>query len=130
MKISLKKQKQMKMPISKNAPSLMAMTLAILISPADAQTSSTTCKSTSPHCCWVKRSWQLMGRTTSVSPTKSTACCYYLVSSTGTATIQNSGIPGVACNSNGIVTQIMWHDQGLIYSIPTELENLRNLIRL
>ncbi len=39
------------------------MTLASLISPADAQT-VVSCTSTSPQCCWVKRSWDLMGKTT------------------------------------------------------------------
>jgi hypothetical protein len=121
----------MHLSISKNAPSgIMAMTLASLISPADAQTSSTTCTSTSPQCCWVKRSWQLMGRTTSVSATHATACCNYVVSSTGTTTNQTSGIPGVNCTSTGIVTQITWAAQSLRYSIPTELGNLRNLTTL
>jgi len=116
----------------KNAPSVMAMTLAMasMISPADAQTSSTTCSSTSPQCCWVKRSWQLMGKTTSVSSTSSTACCYYVVSSTGTTTTQTSGILGVNCTSTGIVTEIKWQRQALRNSFPTELSNLVNLTRL
>ena len=59
------KSKQMAISHSKKFPSgIIAMTLAILISPADAQTSSTSCTSTSPQCCWVKRSWDLMGKTT------------------------------------------------------------------
>ena len=113
-----------------NAPSIIAMTLAILIPPADAQTSSTICSSTSPQCCWVKRSWQLMGKTTSVSSTSSTACCYYLVSSTGTTTTQTSGIPGVNCTSTGKVTEIKWNGQGLKYSFPTELSKLVDLTKL
>jgi len=108
--------------------------LFILISPADAQTSSTSCSSTStppsPQCCWVKRSWQLMGKTTSVSSTSSTACCYYLVSSTGTITTQASGIPGVTCTSSGTVTELKWNGQALRYSIPTELSNFKNLTYL
>ena len=63
----------------------------------------------------------------SVSPTHRTACCYYLVSSTGTTTTQASGIPGVRCTSTGIVIGITWNSQSLQGSIPTELSNLRNL---
>jgi hypothetical protein len=99
------------------------MTLAILISPA----SSTTCYSTSPQCCWVKRSWELMGKTTSVDPTSPTACCNYVVSSTGTTIIQNSGIPGVWCTSTGTVTEIYWSGQSLQGRIPSKLESLVNL---
>ena len=112
---------------SKNAPSLIAMTLAMvsMISPAQAQTSSTICTSTSPGCCWVKRSWQLMGKTTSVSSTSATGCCYYLGSTT-----QTSGIPGIYCTSDGIVTEIRWNGQSLQGSIPAELSNLVNLTRL
>jgi len=134
----------MSVSISKNAPSviamtlslskknvhtLIAMTLAILISPADAQTSSTICSSTSPGCCWVKRSWQLMGKTTAVSSTSSTACCYYVVSSTGTTT-QTTGISGVNCTSTGIVTQLIWSIKGLQGPIPSSLGNLKALTRL
>jgi hypothetical protein len=118
----------MTISISKKAPSLIALTLAILISPADSQTSSTTCSSTSPQCCWVKRSWELMGKTTSVSSTSATAYCNYVVSSTGTTTTQSSGIPGVYCTSTGIVTEIRWGSQSLRNSIPSSLANLRSLI--
>ena len=114
--------KQMHLSISKNAPSVFAMTLAILISPADAQT---TCTATSPECCWVKRSWQLMGKTTTVSSTSSTACCYYLGSTT-----QTSGIPGVTCTSTGIVTEINWGYYSLQGPTPAELANLVSLTEL
>jgi hypothetical protein len=126
------KNKQMHRSISKKAPSLMAMTLAMvsMIPPADAQTSSTICTSTSPGCCWVKRSWELMGKNTSVSSTSATACCYSLGSTTGKTITQTSGIPGVNCTSTGIVTQITWKVQSLRYSIPTELSNLVNLTTL
>ena len=109
----------MSVSISKNAPSVIAMTLAILISPADAQT---TCTSTSPQCCWVKRSWELMGKTTSVSSTSATACCYYVGSTT-----QTSGIPGIYCTSDGIVTEIEWYGQSLRNSIPSSIGKLVNL---
>jgi hypothetical protein len=110
---------------SKNAPSAIAMTLAILISPAQAQKTSTTCTSSSPECCLVVESWKKMGKTTSVSATSATACCNYLGSTT-----QTSGIPGVTCTSTGSVTELYWGDKGLRNSIPAELSNLRNLTTL
>jgi len=70
-----------------------------------------------------------MGKTTSVSSTHATACCNYVVSSTGTTT-QTSGIPGVNCTSSGIVTEIRWGSQSLQGSIPSSLANLRSLTRL
>jgi len=74
------------------------------------------------ECFWVVESWKKMGRTTSVSSTSATACCYYLGSTT-----QTSGIPGVTCNSIGIVTVIGWYAQSLQGSIPSSLGNLTNL---
>jgi len=126
------KNKQMAISLSKKVPSgIMAMTLASLISPADAQKkAATTTASTSPQCFWVVESWKKMGKTTSVSSTHATACCNYVVSSTGETTTQNSGIPGVTCSSTGIVTQITWQGQALENSLPTELGNLRNLTLL
>ena len=95
--------------------------------PADAQTVS--CTPTSPQCCWVALSWQKMGGTTSISSshlsTSATACCYYLGS-----TIQNSGIPGVYCSPIRDVTTLIWNDQSLQGSIPTELSNLKNLTQM
>jgi hypothetical protein len=118
------------MPISiskKNVLSVIAMTLTMvsMISPAHAQTSSTTCTSTSPQCCFVKRSWELMGKTTLVSSTSATACCFYLGSTT-----QRDGIPGVKCTSTGIVTEINWSGKAFRGSIPTELGNLVELTKL
>ena len=116
--------------ISKNVPSLMAMTLGMvsMIAPVDAQTVSCSSdpNSASPQCCWVIRSWQKMGKTTSVSSHHATACCNTLVSSNG-ATTQNTGILGVTCFSTGIVTEIKWYAQSLKNSIPAELGNLANL---
>ena len=132
----------MSVSISKNAPSVIAMTLAILISPADAKKKSsqkkhakknaattqaqTTCTSTSPECCWVVESWKKMGGTTSVDHTSATACCSNIDGNDQTP----SGIPGVTCTSDGIVTEITWRGQSLRNSIPTELSNLTNLIWL
>jgi hypothetical protein len=72
--------------VIENVPSVIAMTVTMvtLMIPADAQTVS--CTTTSPECCWVIRSWQKMGNTTSASATSATACCKTLVSSTGTKT--------------------------------------------
>ena len=98
----------------------MAMTLGMvsMIAPIDAQTVSCSSNpnSKSPQCCWVIRSWQKMGKTTSVNSTDAKACC--------------SGIPGVTCTSAGIVTEINWMSRGLVRSIPAVLGNLRNLQRL
>jgi hypothetical protein len=63
-----------------------------------------------------------MGKTTSVSSTSATACCYTLGSTT-----QTSGIPGVTCTSDGTVTFIDWTNRGLTGSIPSEIGNLTSL---
>jgi len=97
----------------------LAMALACVISPVEAAVS---CSSTSPQCCWVVRIWQLMGQTTSVSSTSSTACCYYIGSKTKT-----SGIPGVSCTSTGNVTELNWWMTGLSGPIPADIGNLVNL---
>jgi len=106
------------------APSAMMLSLAIasMISPAEAAAS---CTSSSPQCCWVVRSYQLMGRTTSVSSTSSTACCRNLGSTT-----QTSGIPGVTCTSTGTVTGIQWVKFALPGIIPSDIGNLVNLTYL
>ena len=92
-----------------------------MITPADAQTSSTICDSSSPQCCWVFLSYELMGKTTSVNPTNARACCSNLVS---------TGIPGGTCTSAGNVTEINWFFKSLKHSIPSELGNLGNLWKL
>ncbi len=88
-------------------------------------TSATPTASTTAECFWVVESWKKMGKTTSVSSTSATACCYYLGSTT-----QTSGIQGVYCTSDGIVTEIRWYGQSLQGQIPAELSNLVNLTRL
>jgi hypothetical protein len=87
-----------------------------------ATTGSSSCVVSESDCSWVIRSWQKMGKTTSVSATSATACCYKLGSTT-----QTSGIPGVKCTSTGIVTEIKWGFESLKGSIPTELGNFVNL---
>ena len=71
----------------------------------------TTCTSTSPQCCWVVRIWKLMGKTTNVSPTSSTACC---------------SMTGVTCDNTNKVRKIVWGFKGLSGSIPAEIGNLIN----
>jgi hypothetical protein len=95
------------------------------ISPAGSSSctsQATTCNSSSPQCCWVKRIYQLMGKTTSFFSDTAAACCSYLDSAP-----QFSGIPGVNCTSIGNVTGINWGSSSLIGSIPEDFENLKNL---
>jgi hypothetical protein len=99
---------------------MLSLTIASLISPAEAAVSCTT---SSPQCCWVRRIWELMGKTTSVSITSSTACCYYI----GSPTPITSGIPGVNCTSAGTVWLIDWNSKTLINNIPTDIGKLVNL---
>ena len=105
------------------SPFAMMLTLAIvsMICPAEA---AVTCDSSSYQCCWVRRIWELLGRTTSVSSTSSTACCSYLGSTT-----QTSAIPGVNCTSDGTVIQIVWTNRSpkLSGPLPPEIGNLVNL---
>ena len=101
----------------------MVLLLSILaISCTQAQTSSTICFPTSPQCCWVKRSWELMGKRSSVNANSATACCNFGI----------PGVKGVKCTSTGIVTEIKWGDFGLKPNsagipIPAELGKLTNL---
>jgi len=118
----------------KNVLSAMTMTLTMisLISPADAQT---TCSSTSPDCCWVVQSWEMMGKTTTVDRNSATACCSIFIRSPSPlspyfpagSTTQTGGVPWVYCTSDGTVIQLKWSFQGLKNSIPSELKNLRSL---
>jgi hypothetical protein len=112
------------MPLSDNslsiikAPSAMMLSLMIasVISPAEAQTVPATCTASSPQCCWVVRIWQLLGKTTSVSSTSSTACC-------------SPGIPGVTC-SGSTITLINWVNAGLQGNFPSEFGYLTSLTDL
>ena len=69
------------------------------------------CTSTSPQCCWVVRIWKLMGKTTNVSPTSSTACC---------------SMTGVTCSGSSIIG-INWESNSIINSIPPSIGNLTSL---
>jgi hypothetical protein len=97
------------------------------LAPADppAEPQVVSCTSSSPQCCSVKRIWEFMGKDAGVDSSNSTSCCHTLGSLT-----QSWGIPGVTCNSNGIVTSINWEDKGLSNSIPAEIGYLVNLEKL
>ena len=92
--------------------SILALTLSAFILGVESQA---TCTSTSPECCWVVRSWQLMGKSTTVSPTSATACC---------------SMTGVDCDSTNKVTMLMWNVTGLKNSIPSDIGKLTSLTRL
>ena len=74
----------------------------------------TTCDASSSQCCWVVRSWQLMGQLSSVDPTSPTACC---------------SMSGVTC-SGSAVTSINWAQRGLCGHMPPDIGNLTNLTSL
>jgi hypothetical protein len=134
-------KREMTISISKNVPSLMAMSLAIvstLIAPAHAQRfpAQTTCTSSSPQCCWVVLSWQKMGKRTLIDPTSDRACCE-LSSKDNTGEGPLLGLPGVSCfqGSPGsfrppFIIFINWDDRNLSGPIPSELANVVNLQRL
>jgi hypothetical protein len=118
------------MLIESNPVTILCKASTVVYSPLTAvstgtSTSATPTASTTAECFSVVESWKKMGKTTSVSSTSATACCYFLGSTT-----QTSGIPGVYCTSDGIVTEIKWYAQSLQGQIPPELSNLVNLTRL
>ena len=74
------------------------------------------CTAASHQCCWVVRSWQLMGKSipTGVSSSGSSCCTKPMV--------------GVTCDStNTAIQKIYWPSKTLTGSIPSELGNLRSL---
>jgi hypothetical protein len=80
----------------------------LAISPAEA---AVNCDTSSPECCWVVRSWELMGQKTSVSSTNPSDCCQ---------------MDGVTCNGS-TVTEIGWSNRGLKNQIPADITNLLSL---
>ena len=104
---------------------ILALALSALIATAEAQKTKKTssiasCTTSSPQCCWVVRSWQLMGKTIP-SGIKSTdsSCC----------TLPMSGVSRVTCDSSNKVKKIFWV-WGLSGSIPAEIGKLINLTHL
>ena len=109
---ALMNNKQTKtMLLSSLKNSILAFALIGLIAGVESLAS---CTSASPQCCWVVRSWQLMGKSTSVSSTSSTACC---------------SMSGVSCSGSS-VTGINWDSKYLTGTIPAELGKLTSLTRL
>jgi hypothetical protein len=76
----------------------------------------------SNDCATVIDLWTHWGQTTTVDRNSPTACCFRL----GNAR-QPTGIEGVTCLSDGIVTQINWYSRSLSGSIPDYIGNLKNL---
>ena len=69
-----------------------------------------------PECCWVVRSWQMMGQTipSHISPTDNSCC--------------SNSMDGVTCDpSNTTVTELNWMSRGLSGSFPKDIGNLINL---
>jgi hypothetical protein len=79
----------------------------------------------SNDCAIVVDLWTHWGKTTTVDRNSPTACCFRLGE-----TYQPTGIEGVTCLSDGIVTQINWYSKSLSGSIPDSIGNLKNLERL
>lgn len=82
------------------------------------------CNANSPECCWVTRSWQLMGKNILSDFSKDKACC----SSIGDT--YKPGLSGVQCDSTGKVIEINWRSIGLKDHIPAALGELKNLVQM
>ena len=95
---------------------ILALTIAAFILGVESQIS--TCTSTSPECCRVVRSWQLMGKTVpaGISSTDNSCCTVPMA--------------GVTCDSTSNVIQLAWASQGLSGSIPRSMGKLTSLSRL
>jgi hypothetical protein len=113
--LSFKKLKHMLNTDNKNFK-ILALTLTAFILGVESQIS--TCTSTSPECCWVVRSWQLMGKTVpaGISSTDNSCC--------------TAPMTGVTCDSSNKVLHIYWGSKGLSGPIPAEIGNLTSLQRL
>ncbi len=94
---------------------ILALTLTALIAGVESQAN---CTSTSPECCWVVRSLQLMGKTipTGISSTDNSCCTVPMT--------------GVTCDSSNKVKQIYWGYKGLSGSIPRSMGKLTSLTHL
>jgi len=88
---------------------ILALAFSALIVRVDAQV---TCTSSSPQCCWVVRSWQLMGQSvpTGISPNDNSCC--------------TKPMAGVTCDSTKTqVTRIEWSSMNLVSLIPSDIGN-------
>jgi hypothetical protein len=98
---------------------MLFLAIDSMISPAEAAAS---CSSSSPPCCWAVRVWQLLGKSTSVTSSSSTACCRSL-----DGVFKSSGVPGVYCNSSGAIWKIDWIRQSLTAAIPSDIGKITSL---
>jgi len=109
----------------------MAMSIAPIFQAGDniaaangATLPTVNCDANSPECCWVTRSWQLMGKNILSDFSKDKACC----SSIGDT--YRPGLSGVQCDSTGKVIEINWRSIGLKDHIPAALGELKNLVQM
>jgi len=96
---------------------ILALTLSALVVGVKAQT--VTCTTASPQCCWVVRSWQLMGKAipTGIKSTDRSCCTVPMA--------------GVTCDSTKTkVTGLDWSFKSLTGSIPSEIGNLVDLTNI
>ncbi len=94
---------------------ILALNIAAFILGVESQD---TCTSTSPECCWVVRSWQLMGKTVpAVISSTDNSCC-------------TVPMAGVTCDSTNKVKEIFWRFAGLSGSIPRSIRKLTSLTKL
>ena len=120
--------------------SVFVVTLYALIAGVKSQkttttTSIATCTSTSHQCCWVIRSWQLMGQKTTIS-SKDNSCCFKslelpLVKRQFISIEVWSPETRVVCDSkNTKIVEIQWKSLYSKGQIPLELGKLTSLTRL
>ena len=91
---------------------ILALTLTALIAGVESQA---TCTTASPQCCWVVRSWQLMGKTIPAGITSNDNSCCTLP------------MTGVTCDSTNKIIKISWAFSKLSGAIPASIGNLVNL---
>ena len=93
--------------------SILALTLSASITGVDSQPSKSS--PPKPDCYFVVRSWQLLGRTvpSNVSSTDNGCCTVPMT--------------GVTCDPSNRVTDIVWPDENLQGSIPSEIFKLTDL---
>jgi hypothetical protein len=98
---------------------ILALALTALIVVVGVESQVTTCGASSHQCCWVVRSWQLMGKAIpgGISSTDNSCCTKQMI--------------GVTCDStNTTVTKISWNGRTLSGNIPSDIGNLQNLTYL
>jgi hypothetical protein len=97
-----------------NIPSMIYIIYILFFLAISPAKGAVNCDTSSPECCWVIRSWELMGQKTSVSSTNPSDCCQ---------------MDGVTCAGSNIIG-IRWDGRGLTNQIPSDIRNLQSLKRL